>query len=394
MSHVDDLIKQLCPDGVEFRPLNDLIDYEQPTKYLVESTAYDATYTTPVLTAGQTFILGYTDETDGIHPASVDEPVVIFDDFTTAFKWVDFEFKAKSSAMKMLTLKHGAPAILRYVYYAMLCIKFVPHSHARHWIGTYSNFRIPVPPLEVQREIVQILDHFVMLEAGLVAELEARKQQRHAFTRTLPEAPYIRALGSDVADHVRLGDVATQYVEPLRVQSGETYTNLGVKWYGEGALAREPKLGSAIKGTTLYRVKPGQFIYNRMFVTEGSFAVVTPELANGVVSNEFPVYDLDSSRVLPEWLMLYFQDEYTLKRIAAEVTGVERGSTKSRRRWKEEQFEAFQIELPSVPAQRELLRVLGTVATLESALRDELVARRKQYEYYRDRLLTFEELPT
>ncbi|GAA5202023.1 hypothetical protein GCM10023322_83080 [Rugosimonospora acidiphila] len=253
-------------------------------------------------------------------------------------------------------------------------------------------FSIPVPPVEVQREIVRILDGFVALEAEIENELEARRRQRLAFARTLPGAPYTRALGSDATKLVRLGEVATQYVEPLRVLPDATYTNLGVKWYGEGAFARESKPGSAIKGTTLYRVKPQQFIYNRMFVTEGSFALVTPELADGVVSNEFPVYDLDTSRVLPEWLLLYFKDEFTLKRIEGEVTGTERGSTKSRRRWKEEQLEAFQIELPSIPAQRELLRVIGTLAALESALRDELAARRKQSSYYRDRLLMFEEL--
>ena len=103
------------------------------------------------------------------------------------------------------------------------------------------------------------------------------------------------------------------------------------------------------------------------------------------------MFDLDSSRVLPEWLLLYFQDEYTLKRIAGEVTGTERGSTKSRRRWKEEQFEEFPIELPLVPAQREFLRVISSVAALESALSDELVSRRQQYGYYRDKLLTFDE---
>jgi type I restriction enzyme S subunit len=110
-----------------------------------------------------------------------------------------------------------------------------------------------------------------------------------------------------------------------------------------------------------------------------------------VVSNEFPVYDVDHSRLLPGWLMLYLQDEYTLKRIAAEVTGVERGSTKSRRRWKEERFEAFQIELPSVAAQKEVLRILGACEALESSLRDELAARRAQHEHYRDRLLAFDQ---
>ncbi|WP_431230474.1 restriction endonuclease subunit S [Paenarthrobacter nicotinovorans] len=252
--------------------------------------------------------------------------------------------------------------------------------------------RVPLPPLRVQHEIVRILDSFTKLEAELELELDARQRQRLALARTLPNAPYSLAPGPNTSDLVRLGDVATQYVSPLRVQPDIAYTNLGVKWYGEGAFAREPKPGSVIKGKTLYKVKPQQFIYNRMFVTEGSFAVVTPELANGVVSNEFPVYDLDTSRVLPEWLLLYFKDAFTLKRIEGEVTGTERGSTKSRRRWKEDQFESFEIELPSIPAQQEVLKVIGTASALEAALNDELTLRRRQYEYYRDRLLEFVEV--
>ena len=177
VSQIDELMAELCPEGVEFKELGELLDYEQPGKYLVASIAYDDSYATPVLTAGQTFILGYTDETNGIYPASQRTPVIIFDDFTTAFKWVDFPFKAKSSAMKMLTLKAGALDSLKYAYYAMQTIVYAPQDHARQWIGTYSKFRIPVPPLEVQREVVKVLDTFTQLEAELEAELEARRRQ-------------------------------------------------------------------------------------------------------------------------------------------------------------------------------------------------------------------------
>jgi type I restriction enzyme S subunit len=92
MSRIDDLIAQLCPQGVALKALGDVLDYEQPGRYLVASTAYDEAYETPVLTAGQTFILGYTDETAGIYSASPDPPVVVLDDFTTAIKRVAFGF--------------------------------------------------------------------------------------------------------------------------------------------------------------------------------------------------------------------------------------------------------------------------------------------------------------
>lgn len=104
-SKLEELIAELCPNGVEYKKIGDIADYEQPTKYIVKSTKYDDSFATPVLTAGQSFILGYTDELDNIYLASKDNPVIIFDDFTGAIQWVDFPFKVKSSAMKMITAK-------------------------------------------------------------------------------------------------------------------------------------------------------------------------------------------------------------------------------------------------------------------------------------------------
>ncbi|WP_241907386.1 hypothetical protein [Vibrio lentus] len=124
-------------DGVkiEWLPLGDVAQYEQPTKYLVKSKQYDDSFDTPVLTAGKTFILGYTNESDGIYEAS-NSPVIIFDDFTTANKWVDFDFKAKSSAMKMITSSDEMKFQLKYVYYWLntLPSELVEGDHKRQWI--------------------------------------------------------------------------------------------------------------------------------------------------------------------------------------------------------------------------------------------------------------------
>ena len=133
--------------------LGDVLEYEQPTKYIVGSTDYNVRYETPVLTAGQSFVLGYTNETNNVF---TDLPVIIFDDFTTAIKYVDFPFKVKSSAMKIL--KSTAKASIKYLYYYMCTIKIDTQLHKRYWISKYANIQIPLPPLEVQQQIADVLD--------------------------------------------------------------------------------------------------------------------------------------------------------------------------------------------------------------------------------------------
>ncbi len=140
----------------EMVELGEVLEYEQPTKYIVESVNYSDEYKTPVLTAGQTFILGYTDETEGIFPAK-NLPVIIFDDFTTATKFVDFPFKVKSSAMKILHTKREK-ADTEFLFYAMQDIKFNHDTHKRYWISEYSKIKIPLPPIEVQKEIVEQIE--------------------------------------------------------------------------------------------------------------------------------------------------------------------------------------------------------------------------------------------
>lgn len=155
--------------------LENVLDYLQPGPYIVKSTEYDDDYETPVLTAGQSFVLGYTDEKDGIFNASSDSPTIIFDDFTTSFHWVDFPFKVKSSAMKMLIPKKDVN--LRYVYFAMQQIKFIPKQHQRHWISKYSKFVIPYPTSAEQKEIVEMLDKFNLASKALQKLINLRELQ-------------------------------------------------------------------------------------------------------------------------------------------------------------------------------------------------------------------------
>ncbi len=184
----EELLKLEGVEGVEWKKLGELLGYEQPTKYIVKSTGYDESYETPVLTAGQTFILGYTDEVEGIYQATKDKPVIIFDDFTTGFHWVDFDFKVKSSAMKFLKPKHDG-VNFRYIYHCMRTLPFELDGHRRRWIREYSELEIPIPSLAEQERIVSILDKFDTLTnsltEGISAEIEARQKQYEFYREKL-----------------------------------------------------------------------------------------------------------------------------------------------------------------------------------------------------------------
>ena len=142
-------------DGAEVKwiPLGDVADYEQPTKYLVNSTVYNDNYPTPVLTAGKTFILGYTNEDEGIYFASKNEKF----------------------------------ALLKYIYYWLNTLpnNQIDSDHKRQWISNYANKLIPIPPLPVQTEIVKILDALTALTSELTSELILRRKQYEYYREKL-----------------------------------------------------------------------------------------------------------------------------------------------------------------------------------------------------------------
>ncbi|WP_373332094.1 restriction endonuclease subunit S [Thiopseudomonas alkaliphila] len=180
--------KRLLDDnGVRFSgewkrvELGQLLDYKQPTPYLVKSTNYSNDFKTPVLTAGKTFILGYTDETDGVY--DVDFPVVIFDDFTTACKFVDFPFKAKSSALKILTAKPNVN--IKYVFEAMQMLNFIIGGHQRHWISIFSNLVISLPDKKEQQKIAAVLTSADQEIESLEQKIDALKQEKKALMQQL-----------------------------------------------------------------------------------------------------------------------------------------------------------------------------------------------------------------
>lgn len=137
------------------RELGDILYYEQPTKYIVNNTDYDDSYDIPVLTAGKSFILGYTSEKEGIFNSNL--PVIIFDDFTTDNKYVNFPFKVKSSAMKIL-YNDKFHSNIKFIYESINMINFSKgDEHKRYWISEYQYISIGFPSLPEQQKIADFL---------------------------------------------------------------------------------------------------------------------------------------------------------------------------------------------------------------------------------------------
>lgn len=165
----------------EVKRLGELLSYEQPTKYLVSSSEYSDANDLPVLTAGKTFILGYTNEIEGVFS---ELPAIIFDDFTTATKYVTFPFKAKSSAMKIL--KPRSPSVnLRLVFEIMQVIDFKLGDHKRYWISEYSKLEVAIPDAAEQAAIASVLSDMDTELTALEARLAKTRELKQGMMQEL-----------------------------------------------------------------------------------------------------------------------------------------------------------------------------------------------------------------
>ncbi|PLA82974.1 restriction endonuclease subunit S [Ligilactobacillus agilis] len=168
----------------EQRKLGEVLSYEQPGPYIVSSDNYDDKYNVPVLTAGKSFLLGFTNETEGIKEATKSDPVIIFDDFTTGSHYVDFPFKVKSSALKILS-KRSERIDTKFIYEVLSGINYIPQSHERHWISQFSKFNVMIPSFQEQYRISCLFKQLDSLIALHQRKLEHLKQQKNGLLQKM-----------------------------------------------------------------------------------------------------------------------------------------------------------------------------------------------------------------
>ena len=394
MSKIDELLKN---EKVEWKKLGDLIEYEQPTKYIVDSTDYNDKYQIPVLTAGKSFILGYTDEKTNIYQADKENPVIIFDDFTSSSQWVDFKFKVKSSAMKILKPKNNSN--LRYCYHYMNTLNIDTSEHKRLWISKVSKIEIPIPSLKTQEKIVEILDKFTDYVTELQAELQDRTKQYEYYRDMLLSEDYLNKLCKNPQ---------INSYNPRLTTLGE----IGVFTRGNGLQKKD----FVSKGKPV--IHYGQIYTKYNFESNKTFSFVNEEVFSKlkkancndilIATTSENIEDVGKAVV---WLgdeeigfsgdMYSYSTTQNSKYVAYYLQTTEFQRQKEKKvtgtkliRIHGDDMAKFSISLPPIKIQNKVVEVLdkfqSLLADTEGLLPQEIDQRQKQYEYFREKLLTFD----
>ncbi|GAA8922000.1 restriction endonuclease subunit S [Helicobacter pylori] len=394
MHKIERLLQTLAPKGVEFRKLGEVLEYDQPNKYCVTSKEFDKSYPTPVLTAGKTFILGYTNEKDNIYQASKSSPVIIFDDFTTATQWVDFPFKVKSSAMKILLPKD--PTInIRFIFFYMQTIPYnISGEHTRQWISRYSQITIPIPPLEIQQEIVKILDAFTELNT----ELKARKKQYQYYQNMLLDFKDIHSNHKDAKMSAKtypkrlkslLQTLAPKGVEFRKL--GEVINILKGKQLNKELLldyGEYPVMNGGIHASGYwneYNTDYPKIIISQGGASAGYVNYMTSKFWAGA---HCYAIELNSEKLNYKFLYYFLKNAQTIlmkSQFGAGIPALNKAD-----------IETLTIPIPPLEIQQEIVKILDQFLALTTDLLAgipaEIEARKKQYEYYREKLLSFKPL--
>ena len=280
--------------------LDDVLFYEQPTKYLIKKEDYNDSFKTFVLTPNKSFILGKTNEKDGIYNKG---PVIILDDFTTDNKYVDFDFKIKSSAIKLLTTNKDNN--LFYLFNLINNKKINVHGHNRHWIKILSQELRAIPPLHEQNKIARFLSlldkQISLLENKLhLYELYFKYYLKNLMKCNKYRIPKLRFKGFD-------GEWKTRKINELTsfIKSGGTpntknflyYSNQGIPFLSIPDMKNKYLVSTqkfitdlGLKSSSTFILKKNNLLFS-IYATIGKISinnidVALPQSILGIIPNE------------------------------------------------------------------------------------------------------------
>ena len=363
--------------------LGDLLLYEQPAPYIVKSTDYNDCYKIPVLTAGKSFILGYTDETSGVFDQL---PVIIFDDFTTATQYVNFKFKVKSSAMKILHINTEL-VIPKYIYYRMQIIQFDHSTHKRYWIQQYSKLTVRIPPIEEQERIVSKIEElFSKLDAS-VAELKTAKEKLKVYRQAVLKEAF-DSVRSDcmtttiksVCATIKVGIVIkpTQYY--VKTDGVFAFRNANVRrnyiedndWAMISQEGHQKNLKSQVHTDDVLIARSG--------VNLGMAAAV-PEKYDGYNAIDIVIAVPKKNFVLPKYLAQYTNSPYGVEIVKKNQHGAAQGHLNVK------EYGNLPIFLPNISVQNELLQKIESRLSVCDSIEQTIDTSLQQAEALRQSIL-------
>lgn len=379
-SKLEQLIQQYCPNGVEFLSLSEVVNIlDNQRKPISKSNRHSGEY--PYYWANG--IQDYVDDYifDGIFLLLGEDGSVINKDWTPILNWATWKIWVNNHA-HVLSEK-SEEALLRYVFFALSVLdvtKVVKGNIPKITQTDLKNFQIPIPPLPVQQEIVRILDTFTELEAELEADLEARRSQYEYYRDQLLTFP------RGGVQYKLLGEIG-KISMCKRIFKNQTTLNGEIPFYKIGTFWKEP---DAFISKKLYEEYRNNFSF--------------PNVGDILLSASGTIW----RRVLYDWKPAYFQDSniiwfshdetmvlnkylYYLYEII--VWQTEWGTIK---RLYNDNMKKILIPVPPLEKQKEIIAILdrfdALVNDITIGLPAEIAARRQQYEYYRNKLLTFQKI--
>lgn len=367
MSRLGELMEELCPDGVKFAELGTLCQTITAPKKLTKKE-YKESGIYPIIDQGKKFIVGYTNDRDAVLNNG---EYIIFGDHTREIKYVNFPFAQGADGIKII--KSNDTILPKFLFHAMLNLKIPNRGYNRHWSLT-SSMVIPCPPFRIQEEIVSILDHFSEYTTELIAELGlefAKRQEQYQYYKDA-----LFTLGDDV-----------EYI-PLK--------NLAVN---HDAKRRPIAKGKRDAGIYPYYGASGVVDYVKNYIFDGDYLLVSEDGANLLARNTPIAFSITGKAWVNNHAhILQFPDISLQKYVEFYLNNIDLTkyiSAAAQPKLTQENLNNILIPKPPLERIKHVVAILDRFDALcndlTSGLPAEIEARKKQYEYYRDKLLTFKE---
>ncbi|MPW74453.1 restriction endonuclease subunit S [Moraxella catarrhalis] len=373
-------ILKMIGQAVEWKTVDEVVStITAPTK--VKKEVYKISGKIPIIDQGIEFIAGYTDEP--LTPVKSDQ-YVIFGDHSEHIKSVDFAFIQGADGLKILKPKYDNA---KYIYHAFLNFYKKELSYKRHWTKAKETL-IPIPPLSVQSQIVQILDTFTELNDQLTAELSMRQKQYQYYRDLLLSEHELAKVGFEwktlgevvlPTNNIKWdeSDLSYRYIDLSSVDKDNNNIGETLEITSKNAPSRAQKI-----------VKKDDVIFATTRPTQMRSALIPPNLDGQIASTGYCILRANQNEVLPKWIYYNLQiDEFKIylqgKQSGTAYPAISDGLIKQ-----------FKIPIPPLSVQSEIVAILDTFDTLVNSICEglpkEIQLRQKQYEYYRERLLTFD----